>query len=182
MKTPLWFTVACILPLLLPSGPARAEEKNGLSVMVAKVTVEKKDAKAGYSDGKGYYESTNRTQALKVTIKNTSFKPMPEGELEWKILVVGAWASHLQTGSEKVKALKPANIQELVIGNAEVSGLRKGTSKREDKVEWQITVKQGETEIIKTQSCPDFDALAKGATKAHDKDAGAGAGKDGGKK
>lgn len=181
MNLLLRFTATCLFSLLLAAATARAEEKNGLNVTVVKTTVEKKDTRSGYAESKGYYETLNRTQALKVTLKNTSFKPMPEGELEWKIVVVGAYSSRLQTGSEKVKALKPANVQELVIGNAEVSGWRRGTSKKEDRVEWQITVKQGETEIIKTQSSPEFDALAKHATKAYDKDAGAAAGKDGGK-
>ena len=175
MHLPLRFTATCVFSLLLAAVTARAEEKNGLNVTVVKTTLEKKDTRGSY------YESINRTQALKVTLKNTSFKPMPEGELEWKIVVVGAYSSQLHTGSEKVKALKPANVQELLIGSAQVSGWRSGTSKREDKVEWQITVKQRETEIIKTQSSPDFDALAKHATKAYDKDAGAAAGNDGGK-
>ncbi len=158
------FRFTALIVLASASVSAHAEEKDGLSLTVAKVTLKKEDAKAWTQD-RGSYETTTRTQAIKVTAKNTSFKPMAEGELEWNILVVGTYFSQLQSGIEKIKALKPANIQELQFGSAEAHGWRKGTSKKEDRVEWKLVVKQGEKEIMKSQSCPDFDTLAKHAIK-----------------
>lgn len=149
---------ALALPLL--TTPAPAEDKNGLSVLVAKTTLEKRDTRSTYSS----YERTNKTQALKVTVKNISFKPMPEGEMTWKILVVGSYSSTLYTGVEKVNALKPAETQELIIGSAQVSAWKSYSGRGSDKTEHQITIKQGDKEIIKTQTTPDFDAMAKRAS------------------
>lgn len=157
MKSLLLLAVA----LALTSSPASAEEKNGLSVVVAKVTLEKNDRRSSYS-----YSQTNRVQALKATVKNISFKPMPEGELVWQIVVVGAYSNTLYAGLEKVNALKPAETQELVLGSAETSAWRGDSSRGGDKIEYQITVKQGGKEVIKFQTTQNFDVLAKRASKA----------------
>lgn len=179
MKTSPLSVALAVLALALFAVSGHAEEKNGLSVTVAKVTLEKNDKRSTSTYSK--YERINRTQALKVTVKNVSFKPMPEGELDWKILVVGSYSSQISSGSEKVKALKPAESHDLTIGNAEVSGWRDGNSKAVDKIEWQLTVKQGDTEIIRSQTIPNFDALAKRAYTPYDKKGGAWGGKDGGR-
>ena len=152
--------LAFALALTLLTTPSLAEDKNGLSVLVTKTTLDK----TGPRTNSGYYERTNKTQALKVTVKNISFKAMPEGEMTWKILVLGSYLSSLYTGVEKVNALKPAETQELIIGAAQVTAWKDYSGRGGDKTEHQITIKQGDKEIIKTQTTPGFDGMAKRAS------------------
>ena len=72
---------------------AQAEERNGLSVVVVKKTLDRADRSASF-----YNDRIDRTQGLKVTIKNSTFKPMPDGEIEWMILVrqPDCWAAALR--------------------------------------------------------------------------------------
>ena len=136
MNTLSRLAFALALPLL--ATPAPAEDRNGLSVLVTKTTLDKKDSRTS-----SYYERSNKTQALKVTVKNISFKPMPEGEMTWKILVVGTYSSTLYTGVEKVNALKPAESVEFILGSAQISGRQGSSWADKDKTEWQIIITQG---------------------------------------
>lgn len=156
MNTLSRLSLAFALALPLLATPAPAEDRNGLSVLVTKTTLDKKDSRTS-----SYYERSNKTQALKVTVKNISFKPMPEGEMTWKILVVGTYSSTLYTGVEKVNALKPAETQELIIGAAQVSAWKDYSGRGSDKTEHQIAITHGDRAIIKTQTTPGFDAMAK---------------------
>ena len=161
MNTPARFLPVVILALAVSF--AHAEEKNGISVSVSKTTIEKNDTR-----GSGYYsDRINRTQGLKAVIRNMSFKEMPEGEVIWSILVRKYYSTtvEISTGSEKLRALKPAEATDMVIGSAEVSGYNYSGSTEKDKIEWQVIVKQDGKELIKTQSTSSFDALAKRAIK-----------------
>ena len=151
------------LAVLAVSATALAEEKNGLLVTVQKTTLDRSDQRGGYF----YGDRLNRTEGLKVSIKNTSFKPMPEGEVRWEILNRKHDSSSIEStdGKEKLKALKPAEIAELKIGAAEVTGYRDGYENAKDKIEWQITVIQEGKEVMKSASTAGFDAIAKRATK-----------------
>ena len=160
MKTYLRLIFAAVFAL---TAAARAEEKNGLSLTVAKTVVEKNDTR-----GNGYYsDRINRTQALKASIKNLSFKEMPEGEVSWAVLVKRYSYSDILifTGTEKLKALKPAEITEMIFGNTQITGYSGYSETYKDKTEWQITVKQDGKEIIKSQSTSAFDSMAKHAVK-----------------
>ena len=161
MKTPLRLLLAIVFTLALAA--ARAEEKNGLSVAVSKTVIEKNDTRGTG----GSYDRINRTQGLKAAIKNLSFKEMPEGEVVWTILVKKYYGTTITsyTGTEKLKALKPAEGTELVIGNAEVGGYKDIGSQEKDKIEWQVIVKQDGKETIKVQSTSAFDSMTKHATK-----------------
>lgn len=162
MKTFHRFLSASLFSLLLIS-PVLAEEKNGLSVAVTKTTIENNDTRGG-----GYYsDRINRTQGLKAAIKNVSFKEMPEGEVTWTILVLrySSTAIESYTGTEKLKSLKPAEATDMIIGKAETGGYRNYGPADKDKTEWQVVVRHGGKEIIKTQSTSAFDSLAKRATK-----------------
>lgn len=164
MKTFQWFLLAAGFALLLHS-PVRAEEKNGISINVSKTTIEKNDSRAsGYSSGR-----INRTQGLKASIKNVSFKEMPEGEVTWTILVRKYYSTTIEsyTGTEKLKSLKPAEIVEMTIGSAEISGYSDSGTQEKDKIEWQVVVKQGGNELIKSQSTSVFDNFAKHSTKGY---------------
>lgn len=164
MKTHLRLLLAIVFTLTLAA--ARAEEKNGLSVTVQKTVIENNDT----HESSMYSARINRTQGLKAAIRNMSFKEMPEGEVVWTILVKKANYSALTvesyTGTEKLKALKPAEAIDMVIGKAEVTGYKDYGLAEKDKVEWQVIVKQDGKELIKTQSTSAFDSLAKKATKA----------------
>ena len=141
-------------------GQAMAEEKNGLMVTVAKKTLDRADQKSGYYT----YQKIDRTQGLKVTIKNNSFKEMPAGEVEWTILVrrhnySGAPAK--SNGKEALKALKPAETVDMVIGAAQITGWKDWYDYAKDKLDHQVIVRQGTQEMMRINSTPAMDALIK---------------------
>ncbi|MEA3211826.1 MAG: hypothetical protein QOE70_4883 [Chthoniobacter sp.] len=143
---------------------ARSEEKNGLQVTVGKKTIDRNDRRTGT-----YSYSTDRidrTQALKVTIKNISFKEMPEGEVKWTVLVKKYYGGSTEgyTGKQPVKALKPAEMVELVLGSAEIRGWNDSTGQVKDKIEHQVIVTQGSKEMVRAESTPGFDAIAERAS------------------
>ena len=160
MKTYLRLILAAVFAL---TAAAHAEEKNGLSLTVSKTMVEKNDTRGTG----GSYDKINRTQALKASIKNLSFKEMPEGEVTWAVLLkrYSYTDTLIFTGTEKLKALKPAEITELIFGGTKITGYTGYSENYKDKTEWQITVKQDGKEIIKSQSTSAFDSLAKHAVK-----------------
>ncbi len=142
----------------------RAEEKNGVSLNVSKTTLDRADQRPGAF---GYSTRIDRTEALKVAIKNTSFKPMPEGEVQWEILVRKYLSNFIEStsGKEKLQALKPSEEASITIGGAQVEGWRDAGGQSKDKIEWQVTVVVDGKEVIKSSSTQAFDALAKRATK-----------------
>src|SRR4051794_7143830 len=104
--------------LLLTMGFAlttRAEEKNGLAVSVTKRTLNRADRRDGF-----YYTRYDRTQGYKVTIRNTSLKPLPEGEVNWTIAVrkVSYSTNRVEkyVGTEKLQALRSSESVDLMIG------------------------------------------------------------------
>jgi len=152
---------AAVLALCLT---VRAEEKNGLLLNVSKTTLDRADQRPN-----NYLYSTkiDRTEALKVVIKNTSFKPMPEGEVHWEILVRKSLSSTIEStsGKEKLQALKPSEEATITLGGAQVEGWRDSGGQTKDKIEWQVSVVVDSKELIKSNSTQSFDTLAKRATK-----------------
>jgi hypothetical protein len=142
---------------------ARGEEKDGVHLNVSKTTLDRADQRSGY-----YYSSRiDRTEALKVTIKNGSFKPMPAGEVRWEILVRKYSSNSVEStsGVEKLKPLRPAEGVDIIIGGAQIQGWRDGSSQVKDKTEWQVSVLVEGKEVIKSNSTAGFDAIAKRAIK-----------------
>lgn len=161
MKTLLSSLLAFVFVLTLAT--ASAEEKNGVSLTVSKTTLEKNDTR-----GAGYYsDRIDRTQGLKAVVKNTSIKEKPEGEIVWTILVKKYYRTtvELYTGTEKLKALKPFEAMELVMGKAEIGGYLNYGAADKDKSEWQVIVKHDGKETVKAQSTSSFDGMAKRAVK-----------------
>ena len=158
LARPVFFFV-----LLALGGQTVAEERNGLSVSVTKKTLDRADRSASY-----YYDRIDRTQGLKVTIKNATFKEMPVGEIDWMILVrqYGSTSIEKHSGKEKLKALRPAESVDLVIGAAQITGWRDWGNQWKDKIEYQVIVSQGGKETFRTASTNSFDILAKRAVKA----------------
>src|SRR4028118_331773 len=112
---------AALLGLLLMfAAAAWAEEKNGVQLTVSRKTLDRNDTRSTFY----YYDRIDRTQGLKITVKNVSFKPMPEGEVEWTLLVRKYASTTVEkySGTEKLEALKPANSADLALGAAQISG------------------------------------------------------------
>ena len=159
---------AAVLPLLatlltVAFHPLRAEEKNGVMLTVQKKTLDRNDTRSGYYS----YDRIDRTQGLKVTVRNTTFKPQAEGEVEWTIIVRRAGYSTSASGFsgvEKLKALRPSDTAEMVMGAAQITGWRDYYDAAKDKMEYQVIVKQGGVETVRAQTNPAFDALAKRST------------------
>ena len=89
---------------------------------------------------------------MKAAIKNVSFKPRAESELTWTILIKRQYSSPYSSssygpsrlsGKEKVKALKPAESVEFILGSAQISGRQGSSWADKDKTEWQIIITQG---------------------------------------
>ena len=153
---------ALLTGVVLFTGALDAAEKNGLSVTVSKKTLDRADRTSAY-----YSDRIDRTQGLKVSVKNTTFKEMPEGEVEWTILVrqYASTSIHKHQGKEKLKALKPAETAELLIGAAHITGWRDWGTQWKDKIEYQVVINQAGKETFRTASTSSFDSLAKRAVK-----------------
>lgn len=162
MKTFLRFFLVAACALTLTSA-VQAVEKNGLNLAVNKTVIDNNDTR-----GSGYYsDRINRTQGLKASVKNTSFKEMPEGEILWTILVLRWGTDTIEsfTGTEKLKMLKPAELVEMVIGKADTGGYKNYGPAEKDKTEWRVVIKQEGKEMVKAQSTAAFDSMAKRAVK-----------------
>jgi len=128
----------CLMALCLPLR-VRAEEKNGLQVSVQKVTLDRADVRGGDVN----MENLDRLMALRVSIRNTSFKSMPEGEVTWEILrrKYDDSGIELTSGVEKLPHLKAGESTEVTWGIVKVLGYRNGAILRKDELEWELTFK-----------------------------------------
>ena len=156
-----FFLLRLTLVMALLLSPAAGDEKNGLSVMVTKTTLDRSDTRNSYY----YADRIDRTQGLKVAIKNVSFKDMPEGEIEWTILVRKYYSTTVlkHSGKEKLKPLARAEATDMVIGSAQILGWRDLSGQSKDKIEYQVVVTQGGKETIRVSSTNSFAALEKRA-------------------
>lgn len=141
--------------------PMRAEEKNGLQVTVQKVTLDRADFRGGDVN----IENLDRTMGLRVSLRNTTFKEIADGEVTWEI-VKRKWDTstlELTTGTEKLPRLRAGENVELTIGAARTSGVINGAVLRKDELDWQLTFKQGAREIARFSSKANFPTLLKRA-------------------
>ena len=152
----------CLFGLLGTFGVLRADEKNGVSLSVSKKTLDRNDTRTNYY----YSDRIDRTQGVKAIIRNTTIKPLPEGEVKWTILIrpYSSSALHGSTGTEPLKALKTSETVEMVLGAAQITGWKDGYDAAKDKMEYQVIVSAGGEEKVRVQSTTGFDALAKRAT------------------
>lgn len=159
MKKLLPALIALLLAMLV-TPQAVAQEKNGLSVNVTKRTLNRND-KRSYA----YYTRYDRTQGFKVVIRNTSLKPLPEGEVSWTILVRKALYSNRTekyVGTEKLKPLRPSESVELMVGAVPIEGYRYERDYKDD-MEYELVMTHSGKETARFSSKPAFAALAKGA-------------------
>lgn len=152
------FAALLFLALVFPSFSS-AEERNGVLLNVSKRTLNRADRRDVY------YTRYDRTQGYKVTLKNTSLKALPEGEVQWTILVVKAayGGTEKYTGKEKLKPLLPSETVELMVGAVPVGGYRIDRDYK-DEMEHEIVVTHNGKETIRASSKPAFAALARNAT------------------
>jgi hypothetical protein len=141
---------------------AQAEEKNGLLVSVSKKTLDRNDTKGIYSG------RIDRIQGLMLSVKNTSIRDFPEGEVQWTIVVRKALAGGLEkySGKETLKTLRPSSSAELVLGAAQTGGYRAGyyyTYNYKDKLEYEVVIVHDGKETLRTSSDANFAALSKRA-------------------
>ena len=155
------FLALALFPVL-----GRAEDKNGIRLLVTKKTLDRADGKGG-----GYTREIDRSMALKATFKNISNKELPEGKVECVILV-RRWVS--ETGSTerykkelKLDPLKSAQELELLVGEYHIGGHLHGTATYHvDQVAgWKLTIDHAgkKTEFL---SSPTFEQDNKRATDA----------------
>ena len=164
-----------LIPFLLalfawPAGVSALETQNGLQIAVAPKTISRNDTRYAY-----YFtsRSNNRMMALQIVTKNVSIKPMPEGTLEWQILVLrtgygysySSGSSEHYAGTEKLPALKAAASNEVLVGSAQIGGWNDGSTQRKDKMEYKITVKHDGKVTAEVTSTPAFDSIAAHAHK-----------------
>ncbi len=148
--------------LLFSSHSLRAEEKNGVMLTVQKKTLDRNDTRGGYY----YSDRIDRTQGLAIKVRNTSFKPQPEGEIEWTIIVrrAGYTTGGIDgfTGIEKLKALAASETIDMIAGAAQITGYQ-NYDYAKDKMEYRVIVKQDGIEKVRMQTTQSFDTLAKRA-------------------
>jgi hypothetical protein len=158
MKRILQSAVALLFLALLPSAPA--EEKNGLQVNVTKRTLNRSDRRDSF-----YYARYDRTQGFKLAIKGTAPRPFPEGEVNWTIVVKKLYYNdrvEKYTGTEKLKALRPSESVELMIGAVPIQGYRYERDYK-DEMEYDISITHAGKETMRLTSTSNFAALAKRA-------------------
>lgn len=164
MKTLAALVVSLLGVAVLAHG---AETKNGVSLSVSKKTISRNDTRYAY-----YFNdlAIDRIMGLLVNVKNVTPRTMPEGEVEYQILVIKSGYLppnyELYSGKEKLAALKAAQGAELILGSAQVTGWRDASYQRKDKIEYKVTVKIGDEEKVSVVSTNGFDAMAKRARKA----------------
>ncbi len=152
--------IAVSLLITLLAFEAGAEERNGLLVNVSKRTLNRADRRDTV-----YYTQYDRTQGYKVTIKNTSLKALPEGEVNWTILVLKpvSGTTEKYVGTEKLKPLRSSESVELMIGAVPIGGYRYERDYK-DEMEHEIVISHAGKETLRSSSKPSFAALAKRAT------------------
>lgn len=155
-----------LLSLCLGSGLAFAEEKNGIMLTAAKKTIERSDSRSLS------YRNIDRIQALKVTVKNTSFKDMPESELLWTFLIKGYYSTPRKKviGREPVKLLRASESIDIICGNVPITGYRDSSEVKKTDFDYQLIITQGGKEMIRLESTSNFETIAKTITNVEEFD------------
>lgn len=146
--------ISVLMPLV-----ASGEEKNGIQVNVQKVTLDRADMRGADVN----IENLDRLMGLRVALKNTGFKPVPESEVTWEILRrhYDTGALELTSGVEKLQRLRAGESVEVTMGMAKVAGVRNGAVLRKDELEWELTITQDGKELAKFASKSNFPMLLK---------------------
>ncbi len=100
-------------------------------------------------------------RGLHITVKNTGFKPLAAGEVEWAILVQrpGQQRALLSTGKETLNPLKSGEVVKFDVGAVPVQ--EAGNNRQE--MEYQVIVRLGGVEAAKVESTASFSRQAEAA-------------------
>lgn len=155
-----------LLLALLPVA-SLAEEANGLRVTVQKTLLEKEKNRDQFYT----WDKVAKALGLKVNARNISFKDMPEGVLEFNV-IVKRWGRSTEvfesyTGTEKLPLLLKGAEANLVVGKVPIGGWESSGNRKEfqDSIEgWQVKITHDGKETIKITSNQDFEKVAKKAT------------------
>ncbi len=167
MKT--FFHSIAVLICAASLSPLLAAEGNGLLVNVFKRTIAKEDIKTDY------YSGQEKSINLAISVKNTSLRNMPEGEVHWAMLVHKGYSKLTErvTGTETLKALKVSETVEITVGPVKVGEYRAKAESQysagkeyKDKLDYEIIIMQGEQELLRMGSDASFAKSTKPITQA----------------
>lgn len=149
------------------AGVVEAKTENGLTVVVQKTVLDAGKDRNAFLD----WNKVTRALGLKLEMKNTSFKDMPEGVLTY-VVIVKKWGGdgnlEKYAGSEKVPALLRSQSITEVVGKVPLSGYQTGGNRNEfmDSIEaYQVIISHGGKQTIEVTSSSSFEALSKKARK-----------------
>lgn len=156
------------LSLSLLATSAFAAEKGGLLVEISKKVVGRNDKVT--VNGVGNMQ-IDHDMTLKMDVKNTSSKELPETPVESIVLIQRYFSESATferfTGTAKIPALHPAQVASVEVGSFHIGGHMHGSSDMHvDKVAaWKITLtRDGQT--LEFTSGSSFDLLNKRAKDA----------------
>jgi hypothetical protein len=139
-----------------------AEEANGLRLTAQKTLLDK----ANNRDAFYAWDKVEKALGLKVAAKNISFKELPEGSLEY-VVIVKRWGHTPElfesySGSEKLPALGKSGEANLIIGKVPIGGWETTSNRKQfvDSIEgWQVIARHDGKETIKLTSTASFEKL-----------------------
>jgi hypothetical protein len=158
MSTFARLTLKALLGLVLLVPMSKADLV-GLTVTVSKRTLPKTVPVSGS------FGNSGRLQALKLNVKNASIRALPEGNLEWTLIVRRVYGGlGKYSGSGVLPALKSLQTAEIELGAVDAGAAQTLTGPARDKVEYEIIVSHGGKESFRSTSCANFAQLAATAT------------------
>lgn len=148
--------------LLLMALIASGAEMNGLRITVQKTLIDR----ARRTDSFSSWDAVAKKLALKVLAVNTTFRDLPEGTINYAI-IVKRWGDRINpyerfTGTEPFPALLASKQAELVLGDVDLIGYESSSDRRtyQDSIEaWEVTVTHGDQVTLTTNSGGSFDRL-----------------------
>jgi hypothetical protein len=149
-----------VVPWLVIGG--LAEEANGLRLTVQKTQLDKQNNKDVFYE----WDKVEKALGLKVAARNISFKDLPEGTLEYTV-IVKRWGRTPElyenfSGTEKFPALIKSAEANLVVGKVPLGGWETNSNRKEfmDSIEgYQVIVKHDGKETVKIVSNAAFAKL-----------------------
>jgi hypothetical protein len=154
--------LACVLVFGFAVSSGLGEEANGFRLTAQKTLLEKgKDQDAFYQ-----WDKVDKALGIKVAAKNVSLKDLPEGTIEYTV-IVKRWGRvpevlESYTGTEKLPALLKGGEANLIVGKVPLGGWETNSNRKEfqDSIEgWRVVAKHGDKETVKVTSTSSFEKL-----------------------
>ena len=102
-----------------------------------------------------------RPTQLTVNAKNSTLRAMPEGQVEWTVLVERVYGGvERYSGVETLPPLRSLQAVEVLLGSPiPVGETRTPTGPERDNVEYEIVISHNDEETFRTASCANFTRL-----------------------